>query len=229
VRILAIDSSTDWLSVAVGDGASWHAHAERASTSASERALPLVRQLLDEAAWPLHSLDGIAYGAGPGSFTGVRIACGIAQGLALGLDRPLAGVPTLLALAHGAWRARGVSAVFACLDARMREVYVAAYRRADAVWHEVLAPAVRKPDEVVAPPGTWHGSGDGFAVYPDLAQRLALADADAHATPSALAVAELALPRFASGDVVDAAHAEPLYVRHRIALTSAERDAGQRL
>src|SRR4051794_16227485 len=127
MRILAIDSSTDWLSVAVGDGASWHAGAERASTAASERALPLVRQLLDEAAWPLSSLDGIAYGAGPGSFTGVRIACGIAQGLALGLGRPLVGVPTLLALAHGAWQARGASAVFACLDARMREVYVAAY------------------------------------------------------------------------------------------------------
>jgi tRNA threonylcarbamoyladenosine biosynthesis protein TsaB len=228
MRILALDSSTDWLSIAVGDGTQWHARTERAATAASERALPLIGELLDEAGWPLGSLDGIAFGAGPGSFTGVRIACGIAQGLALGIDRPLVGVPTLLALAHAAWRAHGAPAVIACLEARMREVYVAAYWRSGDAWSEVLAPAVLKPADVVTPPGAWHGCGDGFAAYPDLTERLALVSVDAQASPSARAIGELALPRFAAGDTVDAAHAEPLYVRHRVALTTAERDAGQR-
>ena len=229
MRILALDSSTDWLSIAVGDGAHWYGRTERAATAASERALPLVSEVLAEAQWSLRDLDGIAFGAGPGSFTGVRIACGIAQGLALGIDRPLVGIPTLLALAQGAWRARGATAVMACLDARMREVYVAAYRRSGDQWSETLAPAVLKPADVTAPPGAWHGCGDGFAAYPELASRLALVSVDDAAAPSARAIGELAVPRFAAGDTVDAAHAEPLYVRHRVALTTAERDAGQRL
>jgi len=229
MRILALDSSTDWLTVAVCDGASWHEHGERAGSAASERALPLIDVLLRQAGVPLHGLDGIAFGAGPGSFTGVRIACGIAQGLGLGIDRPLIGVPTLLALAHQAWRTHGLVDVRPCLDARMREVYIAAYRRERDAWREVDAAAVRRPDDLQPIVGTWHGCGDGYRVYPELASRLALASVDANAQPSARAIGELALARFAAGEGADAADAEPLYVRHRVALTTAERDAGQRL
>ena len=229
MRILALDSSTDWLSVALCDGERWRERGERAATAASERALPLVGELLAEAGFGVRALDGIAFGAGPGSFTGVRIACGIAQGLSLGARVPLLGIPTLLALAQAAWRARGTETVFACLDARMREVYVAAYRRVGDRWDTPVEPAVLKPADVVAPAGTWHGCGDGFAAYPDVAARLALASLDAAAVPSARAIGELAAPRFAAGEGVDAAHAEPLYVRHRVALTTRERDAGMRL
>ena len=229
MRLLALDSSTDWLSVALCDGARWHERGERAATAASERALPLVRELLREAGVGLRDLEGVAFGAGPGSFTGLRIACGLAQGLALGAGIPVLGVPTLLALAQGAWRTRGSAAVLACLDARMREVYVAAYRRDGTAWTTIAAPAVRKPDEVERPPGHWHGCGDGFAVYPALATRLALDSLDAAAVPAARDVGELAVPRLAAGEGVDAAQAEPLYVRHRVALTTRERDAGQRL
>ena len=229
MNLLALDSSTDWLSVAVLAGARIHERGERAATAASQRALPLVQELLDEARVTLHELDGIAFGAGPGAFTGVRIACGLAQGLALGAGLPVVGIPTLLALAHEAWRQRGVDTVFACLDARMREVYVAAYRRAGSGWSTVLEPAVCRPEAVELPAGKWHGCGDGFAAYPALIERLALVDADAGAVPQARAVAELAAPRFAAGEGVDAAHAEPLYVRHRVALTTRERDAGMRL
>jgi len=229
MRILALDSSTDWLTVALHDGQAWHERGERAATAASQRALPLVRELLAEAGFGVRALDGIAFGAGPGSFTGVRIACGIAQGLALGAGLPLVGVPTLLALAQGAWRTRGADAVLACLDARMREVYVAAYRRAGDRWAVHGEPAVHKPADVAPPDGAWHGCGDGFAAYPDLASRLGLASVDATAVPSAQAIGELALPRIAAGEGVDAAHAEPLYVRHRVALTTRERDAGLRL
>jgi tRNA threonylcarbamoyladenosine biosynthesis protein TsaB len=88
---------------------------------------------------------------------------------------------------------------------------------------------VRKPADVAPIAGAWHGCGDGYAAYPDLAVRLALASLDSGAVPSARAIGELALPRLAAGEGVDAEHAEPLYVRHRVALTTAERDAGQRL
>jgi len=229
MRLLAFDSSTDWLSVAVCDGDTWRERGERAATAASERALPLVRELLDEAGFGVRALDGIAFGAGPGSFTGVRIACGVAQGLALGAGLPVLGIATLLALAHDAWRARGVDSVLACLDARMREVYVAAYRHTGAGWVTLVEPSVQKPADVARPEGPWHGCGDGFATYPDLAVQLKLASVDTAAVPSARAIGELAAPRFAAGEGVDAAHAEPLYVRHRVALTTRERDAGMRL
>ena len=109
---------------------SWHVRAELAGQAHSERLLPLVDAVLADAEWSF-SLDGIAFGAGPGSFTGVRIACGVAQGLAFGAALPVVPVSTLEALAHAAWRRDGATHVIACLDARMREVYVAAYERID--------------------------------------------------------------------------------------------------
>jgi tRNA threonylcarbamoyladenosine biosynthesis protein TsaB len=232
VKLLAFDTSTNWLSVACGDGNAWHVRGELAGQAHSERLLLLVDAVLAEAQWPLHSLDGIAFGAGPGSFTGVRIACGVAQGLALGAALPLVPVSTLEALSHAAWRRDGATHVVACLDARMREVYVAAYERIEQGWRERLAPAVRPPADVVLPPGepaAWRGTGDGFAAYPSLQDQLGLAHVDAGAVPDARAVAELALPRFAAGEGVAAADALPFYLRHRIALTTAERDAGHRL
>jgi tRNA threonylcarbamoyladenosine biosynthesis protein TsaB len=229
MRILALDSSTDWLSIALYDGAAWLVRAERAGNAASERALPLIGDLLATTGRTLGDLDGIAFGAGPGAFTGVRIACGLALGLALGASLPVLGVPTLEALAEAAWRERGATSVLACLDARMREVYVAAYRRERDGWREELAPAVLKPGDVEPPPGAWHGCGDGFAAYPELVARLELASVDAAAVPSARAIGQIALPRFAAGEGVPADRAEPVYVRHRVALTSAERAAGERL
>jgi tRNA threonylcarbamoyladenosine biosynthesis protein TsaB len=231
MKILAFDTSTHWLSVAYGAGETWCVRAEAAGQAHSERLLPLVHAVLAEAGCSLRSLDGIAFGAGPGSFTGVRIACGVAQGLALGADLPLVPVSTLEALAQAAWREHAATHVFACLDARMREVYVAAYVRDDGCWSETLAPAVLKPDAVTSPPrgrAPWLGVGGGFAAYPSLQTQLALERVDADAVPDARAVGELAQPHFAAGDGVAAAHALPLYVRHRVALTTAERAAGAR-
>lgn len=232
MKVLAFDTSTNWLTVACGDGTSWHVRGEPAGQAHSERILPLVEEVLAEVEWSLSALDGIAFGAGPGSFTGVRIACGVAQGLAFGATLPVVPVPTLAALAQAAWHAHGARHVFACLDARMREVYVAAYERVGDHWRELLVPAVLSPAAAALPGGAvsdWFGIGDGFAVYPELAERLTLDDVDATAVPDARAVGELAIPRFAAGEGVEAADALPLYVRHRIALTSAERAAGMRL
>lgn len=233
MRLLALDTSTEWCSVAVGDGARWHARDEKAGQANSERVLPLVDAVLAEAGWSLRNLDGIAFGAGPGSFTGVRIACGVAQGLALGADLPVVPVPTLAAIAQDVFRARGWDHVLACLDARMREVYVAAYARDGGGWREVAAPAVVPPAGVVHArslgEGTWRGAGNGFASYPALAAQLDLAQTATDARPAAQAIGELALPRLAAGEGVAAADALPLYVRHRVALTSAEQEAGVRL
>jgi tRNA threonylcarbamoyladenosine biosynthesis protein TsaB len=233
MRILALETSTEWCSVAVGDGTRWHWHDERAGHTHSERLLPMADAALAEAGWSLRDLDGIAFGAGPGSFTGIRIGCGVAQGLALGADLPVVPVPTLQAIAQGAFRARGWRRVVACLDARMREVYVAAYARDGDEWREVAAPTVGLPAGVArpdSPEGTpWAGAGNGFAAYPTLATRLALVEPADDVHPTALAIGALAWPRLAAGEGVDAANALPVYVRHRVALTTAERDAGVRL
>jgi tRNA threonylcarbamoyladenosine biosynthesis protein TsaB len=238
MRILALDTSTEWCSVAVGDGARWHVRDEQAGRAHSERLLPMVRAALAEAGFTLAQLDGLAFGAGPGSFTGIRIGCGVAQGLALGAELPVVPVPTLAAVAQSVRRERGWTKVVACLDARMREVYVAAHAQHGDAWRVVMAPAVLPPADVRSPvdgdvnpstPDGWCGAGNGFAAYPALAAQLGLRDVDADARPAAQAVGELALPRLAAGEGVAAAEALPLYVRHRVAITTAERDRGLKL
>jgi tRNA threonylcarbamoyladenosine biosynthesis protein TsaB len=232
MRIVALDASTELLSVAAGDGVTWHERRERAGNLASTRILGLVDAVLHEAGWQLRDLDGIVYGAGPGAFTGVRIACGVAQGLGFGANLPLYGVATLAAMAQTAWRTRGATRVVSCLDARMREVYVAAYEHdaAASAWRTLREPEVRKPGEVLPlDTGDWYGAGDGFLVYPELADLLRIVEVIPAIAPDARAIGELALPRLAAGEGVAAAEARPLYVRHRIALTTAERDAGVRL
>lgn len=231
VKILAFDTSTAWLSVAVHDGTRRLARDERVENAHSSRLLPLVDHVLGEAGLALTDLDAIAFGAGPGSFTGVRTACSVAQGLGLGAGLPLVPVSTLTVLAQTAWRRYGAPRVVACLDARMREVYAASMQRVGDAWQEVQMPAVVAPDAVVvpSPAGDWFGAGDGFAAYPDLAVRLALGGCDAALHPQAEAIIDIALLRVAAGAVVAAAEAQPVYVRHRVALTTAERHAGARL
>jgi len=216
--------------VAVGDGTRWIVRDVQAGQTHSERLLPFVTEVLAAAGWSLGDLDGIAFGAGPGSFTGIRIGCGVAQGLALGAGRPVVPVSTLAAIAHAHWCDRGDTRVVACLDARMREVYVAAYDHGAAGWSERHGPAVLLPEEIALDlPGSWVGAGSGFAAYPALAGRLGLVAVDASARPTAQAIGDLALMRLRAGEGVAAGDALPVYVRHRVALTSAERAAGARL
>jgi len=232
MRILALDASTEMCTVALGGEAGFVERAVHAGQRHSGLLLPMIQSLLADAGTTLRELDGIAFGAGPGSFTGLRIACGVAQGLAFGADLPVIGVPTLAAMAEDA-RARGRGErVYAALDARMREVYVAAYEHDGAGWHERVAPAVLSAEDAPLPPGAgWFGAGPGFAAYPALNARLAgaLAACDPTLLPSASAIARLALPRLAAGEGVAAGEAAPLYVRHHVALTTAERAAGSML
>jgi tRNA threonylcarbamoyladenosine biosynthesis protein TsaB len=233
MKILALDTSTEWCSVAVGDGARWHRRDEHVGQGHAERLLAMVDEALHEAGCALRDVAGIAFGAGPGSFTGVRIGCGVAQGLALGADLPVVPVPSLAALAQEVYRVRQRRFVLACLDARMREVYVAAYVRDGDAWREHAAPVVVPPASVALPSGAhreeWSGAGNGFVAYPALATQLGVTHLDADARPTAQAVGELALPRLCAGEGVAAGAALPLYVRHRVALTTAEREAGLKL
>src|SRR5262249_6915889 len=136
MQILALDASTDWCSVALGGERGFEERSEAAGQRHSELLLPMVESLLSKGKTSLSLLDGIAFGAGPGSFTGLRIACGVAQGLTFGAGLRLIGIGTLAAMAEAARRRRGANRVIAAIDARMREVYVAAYEYQDEHWHE---------------------------------------------------------------------------------------------
>jgi tRNA threonylcarbamoyladenosine biosynthesis protein TsaB len=232
MRIIALDASTDLASVSLGDGATWRERSEHAGQRHSELMLPMIDELLAEARLALSDLGGIAFGAGPGSFTGLRIACGVAQGLAFGAGLTVIGVSTLEAMAESARRSYGARRVVAALDARMHEVYLGAYEYDGTRWRTVIEPVAVKPGAAPLPPDEdWTGAGIGFAAYPDLSRRLERSLASCHedVAPSATAIGALALPRFASGEGVAPRDAAPLYVRQRVALSAAERAAGLRL
>jgi len=223
VRFAAFETSTEWCSVALWHEGEIAAIERRTDNRHAELALPMLERLLANAGIGPAALDAIAFGAGPGAFTGLRIACGLAQGLALARDVPVIGVSTLEAMAEDSGAAR----VVACLDARMHEVYYSAYERNGARWRELIAAVCIAPAAVERPPGEgWIGCGNGFGVYRE-ALNEALGDALAAtrpaAHPGATAVARLAAPRLAAGGGVDAALAQPIYVRDKVALTTEER------
>ncbi len=218
MNLLALETSTRHLSVALWRDGAVSVRGAESVTGGSALVLPWVDELLAAAGIAMADIDAVAFGAGPGSFTGLRLACGVAQGLACGLDRPALGVSTLAALALASGEAR----VFACLDARMNEVYYAAYEVKGTTVDEIQAPRVAPPEMVALPPGAgWVGCGDGYASYAAALPAPSRLRADVH--PTAAAIAELAAPRLAHGEGVDAALAMPLYVRDKVALTTAER------
>jgi tRNA threonylcarbamoyladenosine biosynthesis protein TsaB len=230
MRILAIDTSTETCAVALGDGRAWDERSLVAGHRHSDLLLPMIRGLLDDHGATLAQLDGVAFGAGPGAFTGLRIACGVAQGLALGAGLQVIGVSTLEALAETARQRHGAGKVIAALDARAQEIYVAAYRHDGVRWHQAVAPAVIGPAAVTLPDGGgWTGVGSGFAAYPALRERClpVLASCEPTLFPTATAIGTLALPRLAGGEGVAARDAAPIYLRHKVALTSAERALGR--
>ncbi len=222
MRLIGIETATRHLSVALWQDGEVIERSEDLANGGSERLLPWVHELLAEAQTDLAQLDGIAFGAGPGSFTGLRLACGVAQGLAWGLDLPVLPVSTLEALAL----ASGKREVWACLDARMNEVYSAAYRIEGDIPLEVMAPVCLPPAVAPAPtfPEAW-GVGDGFATHGELlrGRKPDLAGTLAGAFPTATAVLRLARTALDAGRAVCAAQAQPVYVRDKVALTTAER------
>jgi tRNA threonylcarbamoyladenosine biosynthesis protein TsaB len=227
MNLLALDTSADFCSVAAARGADVFSRHEPAEQRHGERVIPMIDAVLAEAGLALADLDGIAYGAGPGAFTGLRIACGVTQGLALARGLPVVAVGTLLALSQEAAGGGDDCAIVACIDARMREVYHAAYRRTRGEWREICAPSLCRPEAVPLPEGgDWTGAGSGFAAYREaLEGRHAgrLAAIRPGVAPTARALLRLAAPELAAGRGADAATAVPVYLRDKVALKTSER------
>jgi tRNA threonylcarbamoyladenosine biosynthesis protein TsaB len=230
LNILSLETSSEWCSAAAWLDGRELAREEWAGQRHSELILPMIDALLQEAGVPLAAFDAIAFGAGPGSFTGLRIACGVAQGLGFATGAPVACVSTLLAVAQGS----GAQRVVVCLDARMGEVYFGAFERdggsgAERRWSVVHPPQLCAPAAVprlVA--GGWLGAGSGFAVHgAALAQRYAgcLSETRAELRPHARHIAALAVEMVRVGLTVAAEDASPVYLRDHVALTLDERRA----
>lgn len=189
----------------------------------SQTILPMIQELLAEVGISMSQCDAIAFGIGPGSFTGVRTACGIGQGLAFGIQRPVLPVVTLMAMAEACRIESGSTEVLTLLDARMSEVYWAQYRY-NQVWQVVQAPSlataqsVRVEGEVVL-------CGNALDVYAaELTQFPGLPSSYAHCMPHARHVASLAHTSWLAGEAIDPYLAQPMYLRNKIALTTAERE-----
>lgn len=227
--VLAIECATDALSVALLVDGICQERCEHSSAKHTGRLLPLVKQLCDEQAFGLGSLSLIAVGVGPGSFTGVRTAISAAQGLALALDIPVAGVDSLQTLALQAMAEGAAGRILAALDARMGEVYAAVYDCGTALPRALTAPAALSAAglERLIALGPAVCVGNAAAAYPVWfgAAMAAGGLKTIDALPRAGAVAKLALTRAQSGQAVSAEGLKPLYVRNRVALTIAERGA----
>ncbi len=216
--ILALETATDPGSIALWRDGKIIARTCPDRLSNSETLLPQAAETLRELGLNFGDVQGIAFGMGPGSFTGLRVSCGAAQGLAVARDLPLLGIGTLEAMAL----ASGGERVIVALDARMGEVYYGVYVQGK-LQGEI---GVYAPDAVPVPDSTgWVACGNGLSSYPVLLERLAsVVDVwKPEIMPSAEAVVRLAAPRLERGEAIDPADAAPLYVRNKVAQTVAER------
>jgi tRNA threonylcarbamoyladenosine biosynthesis protein TsaB len=224
VRLLAFDSSTDRLSIAVAvPGRTPLVHRGDGGAKASATLIPQLVGLLSQAGLPLATLDAIVFGCGPGSFTGLRTACAVAQGLALGAGVPVLPVETLLALADEARARTGATQVLAILDARMDEVYAAEYAWAGTAWRRAAPIRLAAPQAVAPGPGSIV-AGNAFAAYPG---RIAPGATHLELWPDAQALLRLAPGLLAAGEGRPADAALPLYVRDKVAQTTEERLAAR--
>ncbi len=221
MNLLAFDTSTDTLFIAIQRGDQLWQHQAAGGANSSATLIPSIQQGLQALGLKFSDLTAIVFGRGPGSFTGLRTSCAIAQGLAMGADLPLLPIDTLLAVAEEARHQHGVTHVMAVLDARMSEVYHAGYRWADGSWHATHELGLCAPDALPIPAGM-AVAGNAHAAYPD---RLAPAAQHLHSLPTATALLRMAPRLIADGHLVDASYALPLYIRDKVAKTTAEREA----
>ena len=244
IKLLSLETSTDrggfclWSGRMAGDVLNteqcWPVACPTGQPHA-ETLLPLLRVTMTEAGWQLDDLDAIVYDAGPGMFTGLRVSAALAQGLAVASAKPLIPVSSLEALAETAYQLTGETRVLTLLDARMNQIYAAAWQRGtDQSWQEVLAPCLVDPDALTALPlattclavaGT---ALDEYPVAADWCRAADLKDTGAR-HPSAEALVHVGAVRYLRGERQDPADAVPVYIRDRVALTTAERMAGESL
>lgn len=224
MNLLAVETSTELCSVALLRDDELFVEEALAENRHSELLLPMIRRVLERSRLSPRQMNAFAFGQGPGSFTGIRIACGIVQGLAFGAARPVVPVPSLLALAEQSNESR----VAAALDARMGEAYVAAYARNGPDWDAIIAPRLVEAGALPPLPGRrWTATGSGFDRHEWLrhAWREAIEMRLEGDLPRAGAVARIAARRYALGGAIPAEQAAPLYLRDKVALTTQERQA----
>lgn len=225
VNLLAVETTTEFCSAALLRGDELFVEEIRAPNQHAERLEPMVRQLLSRSGVDVRGLDALAFGQGPGSFTGIRIGCGFVQGLAFAAGLPVVPVPSLVALAEQA----GGSRVVTALDARLGEAYLAAYSRMGGDWRSVIAPRLAREGELPELPGRdWVAAGSGFDTFDWLRGHYAgqVIQRVQDEVPRAGAVARVAARAYARGEAVSAEVAAPLYLRDKVALTIEERQPG---
>ena len=247
MKLLAIDSATERLALAaIDDGRVPGGALSRAASriehldldggaAASAQALPMLMALLQRADWTFSDLDAIAFGRGPGGFTGLRTACAVAQGLAFGQGLPVVPVDSLAIVAEDAARQAALAPgalVWVAMDARMDEIYSGCYRdTGDGGWQPVVEPALTTPDALHAqwrdaPPTIVAGSA--LAAFGEKLQTGTARRVTAEHGRAA-ALGWLAAAGFARGDAVPADQALPIYLRDKVAQTTAEREAAKAL
>jgi tRNA threonylcarbamoyladenosine biosynthesis protein TsaB len=222
MKLLALETATETCSVALlVDGRVVARRFELAPRRHAELILPMCESVLTETGLSLDELDALAFGRGPGAFTGVRLAISTAQGIGFAAELPLIPVSTLAALAHGVCRLHGAVRVAAALDARMGQVYWGCYEVDESRGLRSLGTEqVAAPDAVMAPESVdWFGAGSGWARHPEaLGRRLAVRDCWPETHPDALDVALLAAYAWRRGEVVSPERAEPVYLRDQVAV-----------
>ena len=226
MKVLALETSGSACSVALRCGDEVFERHQVAPRRHGELILPMAEALLAEAGLTPQQLDLIAFGRGPGSFTGLRIACGVAQGIAFAAELPVAPVSTLAAVAQGCWRETAESRIAVANDARMGEVYLGGYQIEDGVAVALFDEAVVAPAAVCLPACHWYPSGSGWAEYGDelaLATGLRAAPSECERLPRAVDLLPLAEALCRSGGCVSAEAAAPLYLRDNVAVKSALR------
>lgn len=241
MKLLALETSTDACSVALQINGEIKVDHRIAPQQHAQLLLPMIDKILVDAGITLAGLDGVAFGRGPGSFTGVRIAAATTQGIAFGADIGVIPVSSLQALAQGAYRTQASSHVFASFDARMDEVYWGVYGVDADGGDELIQPLqddrVCSPQQVVIPTKVdefrWSLVGSGADQYQDVLSTAigsnVLVKYTSDCWPSAQDVLRVAQPMAQAGDFVSAEQALPVYLRDRVALTEAQRAAGERL
>ena len=215
--LLALDTATECCSAALLHDGTVTARSEVIPRQHAQRLLPMIEELLGERQLRLQDVDALVFGRGPGAFTGVRIATGMVQGLAFAADKPVVAVSNLAALAQRAWREHGAETVAAAIDARMDEVYWGLYGLQDGVMQLLDDERVCAPEAVSLPAGV--GSVAGAGTGWQYAERLAVTATQSwpQMLPDASDLITLALPRWQAGEVVDAADAQPVYLRDKVA------------
>ncbi|HDR1021507.1 TPA: tRNA (adenosine(37)-N6)-threonylcarbamoyltransferase complex dimerization subunit type 1 TsaB [Pasteurella multocida] len=227
VTLLALDTSTEACSVALLYKGEKTVLDELAQRTHTQRILPMVDQILSQSGIALKQVDGLVFGRGPGSFTGVRVGVGIAQGLALGADLPVIPISNLTAMAQAAYEQLGAEQVLSAIDARMNEVYFAQLKAEEVrlnsqefiEWHAVLEEQVASPEKVLAQlddlTGDWKTVGTGWSAYAQFSSIIEHRQTEI-LLPSAQYMLSLALPKWYKQETISALDIEPIYLRNEV-------------